>query len=672
MSSNPNVSNTPAPLSFAAPTIREALDDATGLIPARVARVGITLDLTGGGITLPTDWMSVQMRLITFPETPFVTVDGPFQVLTRPITRFIPVFPPPQFTHGFYEIKNTQARDSLGLPGPVFDESFIAPFRVDTIAPYAVGNTREKPDAPIFANVPPDTVIDDVFLVANGGVEFTIPPNTYSDQTGQFEVGDVVNFYLSREMFPTPGDLLTGAGLPMTAAGATFFVNAADIRLLLGGLCYAFYTMTDRAGNESSPSNIAFRTLALLDDPVPEEPFLPLAPAPRGGSTDDLLDIVDYQRGIEAYIEEYMGNAPGLDQFEMQWEMEPYSPQSRPLSTFPVVFDDNTYNMNDAIKAAYTATLGPQTVRVHYRIERNGIFYPSPVKTVRLDLSVEGPVLDPTLEPGSVNPALNLAQVFGTGPTPVLNELHIEDADLPVRIDIPLWTIAALPNANHQFFLFWGTSKERVGPFSLSTTVPGDTATFEIPWEVVARHGNGFQEVSYVVIGPGTTNENPSGITRVNVIDAVTVVLLPAIFRHLDANGRWSCESLLVRTPGTRPVLYTELFIPADPRLVVGNTVTVMLTLWNHSFIPVPPYLPGPFEVTITTPPLTQNDVDNGLIVEVDYRPIVVQSVYGPAEVTYTTVVDTGATGRGQLAGIDTVFSSPHHFCDGEPSLPLP
>jgi hypothetical protein len=243
----------------------------------------------------------------------------------------------------------------------------------------------------------------------------------------------------------------------------------------------------------------------------------------------------------------------------------------------------------------------------------------------------------------------------------VLNELHAQDAELPVRIDIPLWTIAALPHANNQFYLLWGLSQERVGPFNLSTTVPGDTATFQIPWEVVARHGNGPQPVSYVVTGPGTTNENPSGITTVNVIGAVTVVLAPAEFLRLDINGEWSCQSLLIRTPGAIPVLYGEIFIPGDPRLVVGNTVTVTLTIFND----FPALPPGPFTETITSAPLTRDMVDNGFNVQVDYRPFLAQTFYGSAEVTYTSELDTGAIGRGELATEPTGFSNPNSYCDG-------
>ena len=659
MSRKRGSTTTPAPLVLNAPTIDEALDDATGLIPAVVAPVGITLQLYTGTASRSTDWMGIEIRDVTVSPPTWSIFVAPYQINMTPvpptISRFIAA-PIPEFQHGFYELRNTQYRNQAGIPGPSLDTSNPGAFRVDTIAPYAVATSREQPVVPIFANVPAGTVIDNAFLVDQGGVEIEISPNNFGPQPGRYEAGDMIDVYFSPVMDPRPEYLVSGAGVPMLPAPAlsTFFLPAAQI--VLSGLYYIFYTIRDRAGNVSRPSFNDFRTVALLDDPVPLMPFLPLAPAPRDGSTDDLLDIEDYRQGIVSHVEEYTAHAIGLDKFETQWETQPYGPQTAELAGFPVV----SSNMNDAIRAAYTATLGPQTVNVRYRIDRNGIFFDSPDKPVRLDLSVEGPVLPGTLEPGDVNPALNLAQVFGAD-SDELNTLRIGDANQPVTIVIPLWTVAALPHANNQFVLFWGAAKERVGPFPLSTTVPGEDATFTIPWEVVARHGNGEQPVSYVVIGPGTTNENPSGITTVDVIDAVTVILPAAEFLHLDANDEWSCQSLQTRGVGVPPTLYAELFIPGDPRLVVGNSVTVTVMLWSEAF----GFPPGPFTQDFTYPSLSPEDKDNGFIVEIPYRPFLTQSVLGPCEVTYSTIVNTGATGNSELAELYTVFSNPETYCDG-------
>ncbi|WP_248732673.1 hypothetical protein [Pseudomonas sp. MWU13-2517] len=651
----------PAPLVLAAPTIVEALDDATGLIPAPVAPVGINVQLTTGQATRNTDWMSIEIRDLSALPPTWVTFVAPYQLtaITPPvpsiINRFVPA-PLPQFKHGFFELRNTQYRNQAGIPGAPFDSSNPGAFRVDTIAPYAVESSREQPTVPVFVNAPPGTVINNAFLISEGGLEIGIPPNTYPSQPGQFEAGDRFFVYFSPVMDPRPEHLVSDPlGIPMLPTGGTFFLPAAQI--LVGGFFYLFYTIRDRAGNVSRPSFNDSRTVALLDDPKPLAVFIPLAPAPRDGSTDDLLDIADYKQGIDVHIEEYLDHAIGLDKFELQWGTEPYGPQTPELSAFDVIFS----GMNNAIKAAYTATLGPQTVIVRYRIDRNGIFFNSPDKTVRLDLSVEGPVLPGTLEPGDVNPELQLAQVYGAISTPELNTLRIVDADKPVTIVIPLWTVAAAPHANNRFFLFWGVAKERVGPFNLSTLTPGANATFDIPWDVVDRHGNGTQPVSYVVTGPGTTNENPSDVTDVEVIDAVTVTLQAAQFRHLDVNGEWSCVSLQSRGPGAPPPLFAELFIPADPRLVLNNDVTITVTISSEAF----GFPPGPFTQDFTHPSLSQSDVDNGFIFEIPYGAFLKQSPFGPCEVTYSTVVSSGATGNSELAGVFSVFSNPETFCDG-------
>ena len=652
---------TSEPLVINAPTIVEQLG-ADGLIPAEVARIGINLRLSTGAATRPNDWMGVDIRVLGAIPPTWSTLVAPYQIRTEVtppippiINKFVPA-PPPQFRHGFYELRNTQYRDNSGVPGNVDDSSNPGAFRVDTIAPYAVESSREQPTVPVFVNAPPGTVIDDAFLVDEGGLEIGIPANTYPAQPGQFEAGDLFFVYFSPVMDPRPEYLVSDPlGIPMLPNGGTFFLPRDKI--LLSGLYYLFYTIRDRAGNTSRPSFNDFRTVSLLDDPDPLEVFVPLAPAPRDGSTDDLLNIADYKQGIEVHIEEYPNHAIGQDKFELQWGTQPFGPQTPELVGFDVIFR----NMNDTIKAAYTATLGPQPVTLRYRIDRNGTFFPSLDKTVQLDLSVEGPVLPGILEPGDVNPALQLAQVYGTGPAPELNTLRIGDANLPVRIVIPLWTVAVAPHADNRFFLFWGVTKERVGPFTLSTLVPGADAEFTIPWDVVARHGNNMQPVSYVVTGPGTTNENPSGVTMVNVIDAVTVILQPAEFLRLDGNGEWSCESLQSRSPGAPPTLYAELFIPADPRLVVGNSVTATFTLYSEAF----GFPPGPFVENFTYPALGQDDVDNGFILEIPYGAFLKQSVFGPCEVTYSTLVNTGVTGNSQLAEVYSAFSHPETYCDG-------
>ncbi|OWP71726.1 hypothetical protein CEC48_11660 [Pseudomonas sp. K2I15] len=644
--------------SITAPTIVEALDNVTGLIPVRVAAVGITVECRLGAARLGTDWVSIEIRTAG-------TIPGPWSLLVPPrqiSTAAFPV-PPPIFNifvpggaggfeNGVYELRNLQYRNGPAGPGAALDESFPAPFRVDTIAPYATLSIPFQPLVPVLVNAPPGTVIDNDFLTTQGGLEIAIPDNTFLPVAGAWEAGDILEFYWSPVMDPRPKFFV--GSQPMLQTGNTFFLLAADI--VLSGLYYFFYTIIDRAGNPSRPSFNEFRDVSLLDDPVLEAPFLPLAPAPEGGSTDNLIDIKDYMQGVDVWIETYTNPAPLVDRGEVQWEAELYGPQQGPIATFPEVFR----NMNDAIKASYTQVKGPQPVSVRYRIDRGGIFFYSPDKDILLDLSVEGPTLPGTLEPGDDNPLLNPIHLFGavSDEEDVLREV---DANLPVRAEIILWNVPELPAPGLDITVLYGTTEERVGPFPIGTTAPGTLLTFDIPWDVVARHGNGPQIVRYVVTGPGTTNENRSGPTTVNVIDAVSVILNPVQFlRAVDpALNVLDCSSLRQRGAGTPPVLYAEIFMPGDPRLAGGSVVTLTLTLLGVH----PEFPPGPFTQDFPHT-LSDDEATNGYTFQIDYRPFLALVVVGTIEASYTVPVAGGATGRGTpVDGI--VIWNPATYCDG-------
>ncbi|MGY2374914.1 hypothetical protein ACW9IB_10435 [Pseudomonas sp. SDO524_S393] len=665
MSSNPIVTSPKAPLIVNAPTIAETIRTADGLIHHSNASVGITVECRVGAVTLRNDWISIEWRTTSGGTGPWTVLLPPFQIEpgstpappNPPITtidKFVPA-PAPEFAHNRYELRTVQYRNAGGVPGPTGEESFPCPLNVDVIAPYAVALTREQPDVPTFDNVPVGTVIDSAFLATHDGVEVGIPANSYGPVSGRFEDGDRVHIYFGPDMFPTPASLVSGAGVPMTAAGATFLIPSSTI--VLGGLYYLIYVIEDFAGNLSRPSIADSRTVLLLPDPVPFPLFFPLADAPDGGSTDDLLDIDDYVAGITALVIDHPNAVPGLDLYEMRVAAQPYLAQSPALITFPVTFDNTGYGLNAALKAAYTATLGPMPVTFDGRIERNGLFIPIPPITRRIDFSVEGATLPGTLEPGDPNPNLNLLQVFGAGSTE-LNTLRIAHANQPVTITIPLWTVAALPHGMNDIWVEWGASRERVGPFNLGGTITGDF-TFTVPWSLVVNHGNGLDiPVRYIVTGPGTTNENLSLDTLVDVIDAVTEELDAAEFGNL-AFGLWTCASLRA-DPSPATTHYVEVVIPADTRLVAGNTLTINLTLTNqHPALPT-----GPFTLAV---PITVNtaDLTTDRVVRVPYRPFLAQAVYGPIEMTYTTVLSSGATGHGAMAEVYTIFSEADSYCDG-------
>lgn len=154
----------------------------------------------------------------------------------------------------------------------------------------------------------------------------------------------------------------------MLETGNTYFLPAAMIDL--SGDYYAFYTLTDRAGNVSRPAYVETRRVALIDDPDRGTPHLPLAPFPDPGETDNLIDIKDYLLNPEVWVRTYNNHAPLLDRLEVDIGGLGYNGLGLPFTTFPQRFS----NLQAAFRAAYTQAIGPQPTTVQYRISRNGTF----------------------------------------------------------------------------------------------------------------------------------------------------------------------------------------------------------------------------------------------------------------------------------------------------------
>lgn len=659
MSSNPNVPLAPlaAP---AAPTIVGALDDATGLILASNATAPITVRCKTGDFSDFDDFFVVEMADATQPLLVWVPVTAPIQLSTTPIPipdRFeitVPA-PPGGFRHGFYRLRSVQYLNISGVPAATGEHSEPGNFTVDLLSPYSDPSFRDQPDAVGWpATLPVGAVIDNAYLVMHGGVEFVIPDNTFVPVPGRWQAGDFIIFYWSPVMFPRPADIVSPpGGIPMLPTGNTFFLPAAMIDL--SGDYYAFYTLTDRAGNVSRPSFVETRRVALIDDPERGTPHLPLAPVPDPGETDNLIDIKDYLLNPEVWVRTYNNHAPLLDRLEVDIGGLGYNGLGMPFTTFPQRFS----NLQAEFRAAYTQAIGPQPTTVQYRISRNGTFFPSFIHTFMLDLSVGGPV-NPG-EPGSPNPNLNQAHVFGAGSTTpdVLLPAH---ADQQVRVDIAPWTVAELPHSGQSIIFLW--EDERVGPFPVSATA--NPISFFIDWDVVARHGNDMKTIKYLVLDPATTNENESPPTTVDVQDAVVVELAKAQYVAATA-GRWFCSDLKTRTPGTPPVLFGEVYVPGDPRMAVGVSLTLTLSLTNtYPGLPI-----GTFPVMKIHPSLTQPDIGNGITFEIDYMPDLAQAPRGTIVATYETVLSNGVTGHGEPSDIRSTLANTHFFCDGT-NIPSP
>lgn len=139
MSSNPKMPSASL-ANPAAVTIAEALDNATGTIPANLATVGITAECTTGDLSDFDDWFEVELQDLQALPPVWSRIAGPIQLSATPIpipVKFDISIPAPigGFRHGFYQLRSIQYRDFGGFPGGAGDISDPGRFTVDTIPP---------------------------------------------------------------------------------------------------------------------------------------------------------------------------------------------------------------------------------------------------------------------------------------------------------------------------------------------------------------------------------------------------------------------------------------------------------------------------------------------------------------------------------------------------------
>ncbi|NVZ71275.1 hypothetical protein [Pseudomonas costantinii] len=599
------------------PIVSPVLDPTTGLVSTATANVGINIECFLGAFSDDFDWVEILLQNLDLPLPNWVTIHGPIQFMLPAAGNSISVsIPAPAntggFLHGRFQLRvqlfvnefGDPATGTPDRPGDVGEFSLPAAFTVDRIAPYATANGRDQPPIALYTGtLPPGAPITATFLSTSGGLPFTIFDNAYPTQSGQWALGDTIRYYWSPNLFPQPqfevGALIPAR--PMLQAGNTFLLPASAIPNNNGTWNF-FYTITDLAGNVSRPSAVAPFTVSLLPAPEQKDIFIPLAPAPVGGSADRLLNIPDYVAGITALVQTYLNHQPTLDQIQLRWGTQPWTTPPVAISTFPLTFNSTT--LNALIKAEYGTQKGPQPTDVQYRILRNGEVFNSLVKTVDVDLSVTGPV-NPG-EPGSVNPNLNAAQIFGQGSL-VPNQLTAAHANLPVTVSIVLWTVADLPQAGQFIHLVWSDGTVVQPPFAITTQLPGETITFTIPWSVVAATGNGTQVIQYFVASTATPaatdNRNTAPDTTVNVINAVSLALAPPQYQGVvgtGASAQWTCDSLAAKPQTTPPSFNGNIVVPADSRFVLGQTLTLTVRVFRPRTGPAVEDTTQTFTTTIT------------------------------------------------------------------------
>jgi len=653
-------------------SIVEALNPATGLISTATARVGITVRCPLGQVSDDFDWIEVEIQDLSKPLPNWVTLHGPIQFMLPAAGNFIDVtITAPAgvggFGHGQFQLRHklfVNAFDDSGaeVPSDSLEFSPGTPFTVDRIAPYASLAGREVPPAALYTGtLLPGAPLTGTVIIADGGVPFDIPDNRFAIPSGQWALGDTLQCYWSQRMIPEPA-FEVGAQIPprpMLPNGNKFTLPAAAI--VGDGTWNFFYTITDAAGNVSRPSVVRPFVVSLLPAPEQKEIFIPLAPAPEGGSLDNLLNIADYVALIEAHVRTYLNHQPTLDQVQLKWGAQPFTALSPTFTTFPLVFSGTT--LNTLIKADYANRKGPQPTDVQYRIVRNGENFDSLIKTVNVDLSVAGP--ENPGEPGSRNPALNQAHIFGEGSL-VPDVLTADHANKPITVQIVLWTAPETPKAGDWIHMVGNDGIAVLPPFQITTQLPGDLITFQIPWDAGLIKANGPQTIHYFVASSATPaatdNVNRAPDTPITVTDAVMIALAPPQFVRVSTgqNIQWFCDSFGPKPQVTPPNYDGQIFVPGDPRYVLGATLTLAVRVFTPRT-----GTPTADQIQTFTTTITPAVIASGFTFTVPFALLKVARL-GRVHVTSIAPLTGNVSGRGN-AGVNARSVLSNSFCDFSP-----
>ncbi|TSD77332.1 hypothetical protein FFI16_013190 [Pseudomonas sp. KBS0710] len=657
------------------PQIEGVLNDTTGLISADNATRPITVHCPLGTDSDDFDWIEVRWQNLDLPLPNWVTLHGPVQFMLPMTGTVIDVtLSPPQgvggFSHGRYQIEhrlfvNSFDDNNNSVPQEEFEYSSPQFLTVDRIPPYATLGSRDVPPAAQYTgSLPAGAPLTQSIINADGGLPHSIPDNNYPTASGQWAIGDTVRYYWSQGLVPLPA-FEVGAQVPprlMLQTGNTYTVSPSDITG--SGQWNFFRTITDAAGNTSRPSVVSTFNVSLLPAPEQLDIFIPLAPAPVGGSLDDLLNIADYVTGI-SFEATYSNPQFSLDQIQWRVGTQPFTALSPTFTTLPSVISGTT--LNTLIRTDYGTKKGPQPTEVQFRVVRNGETFDSPIKTINVDLSVTGGV-NPG-EPGSPNPNLNQAHIFGLGSTEA-DVIRANHANNDLTVHIMLWTAADIPTAG-QWIHVVGDDGIAVAPAKqITTELPGDPFTLTIPWPSQLIKRNGKQNIHYFVAAsetPGPTdNLNRAPNTEIEVIDAVMISLAAPQFVRTYGSGPsliWNCDSMGPRPQVTPPDYDGRIFVPGDPRFVLGGTLTLFVRVLSPRVNPT-------INVVESYPQLITPQVKaSGFTFTVPFS-FLRQLRLGRVEVTSVAPLEGNISGRGN-ATINARTSLSASYCDFTP-LPTP
>ncbi|MGY2254194.1 hypothetical protein [Pseudomonas reactans] len=301
------------------------------------------------------------------------------------------------------------------------------------------------------------------------------------------------------------------------------------------------YELVDAAGNVSRLSSSLSFDVALM--PAPRNLRAPLIN--RASPGDGLFDRVDASIDfgmivrIPAYDDFQRGNDGDYFDLTLSTSVDTETIRGTPLgsTSFPVPIAVPFHTL----VGLYGASTGDLPLTVTYVIKRRSVTYPpAPSTLINLNLRVLGPT--PTDPPDLVNTDLNPVVIKGVDAGGVEgndNELLPIHANRPVNAHITLWDEAPTPDAEDFLIRLYYE-----GELASSRTITGGVADqlvtppLEIPWALIAKHGNAPPlKQAYYTIGTATsTNRQESVFTQVDVQANVQALAQPEV-RNLEMGG---------------------------------------------------------------------------------------------------------------------------------------
>lgn len=426
------------------------------------------------------------------------------------------------------------------------------PYRTDKPAPFAA-----------LSNV-----TDATLLAGDDKVLLQLPP--YPD----WEEGDKVRWYWFNALPEDGGTMLPLGELQVPreglTLGMTLEVPGDHVRRIGDGGCYAWYELEDKAGYVSKLSYHIAVGVAL--DPLPAV----LAPPAVNLATGDdnyLIDTADAAQRVEVQVTQAPQIKP-TDRIRVHWGdadlgWVPVGHGPRLLS-FPI--DPSilkTQYFDDPVGAVLTT--GDKPTNVSYELMRGSVPLGGAAREINVNFETVGP-LNPAW-PSPINPAL-LAPTIRGAVSATDNALIEADENQPASLTLTLFEGV---REGDLVEFYWGAELIDGTDYTvLSGDAQGDTKVVSIPWEAIARGGNGIVDVQYRVTRPGVPNPSSSVVQPVDV-DAIIHTPGPVTFPGAVSGIVLACLSLYENpaAPHISEPAFRIKVPPLNPAPAIGTSLTL-------------------------------------------------------------------------------------------------